>query len=157
MPKGLGGAPAKAASALAKGSGVVPGAAAKPRMPAPKAPGAEAAVCPNVVTFGPEERMDLYVLLRVAYDRSGRKSMELYSPATRPGVSDAGGVLPSGIILALPRAQEIMHLWKASDIAMAVAAPGPRFWRARYLVYSLGWRQVWCSEHAWLQDEDLMR
>ena len=146
-----GGAPPKAPGALAKGSVVVPGAAAKPRMPAPKAPGVAA------VTFAAEENMDLYVLLRVAYERSGRKSMELFIPATRPGVSDGAGVLWSGIILGLQRAQEIMYLWKASDLAQAQALPGPRYWRARYLVFSLAYRQVWCAESAWLQDEDLMR
>ena len=136
---------------MVRSSEAVSGAAAKPRMPAPKAPGVAA------VTFAAEENMDLYVLLRVAYERSGRKSLDLFSPATRPGVCDGAGVLWSGVIIGVQRAQEIMHSWKGSDLAQAQALPAPRYWRARYLVFSLAYRQVWASDSAWLQDEDLMR
>ena len=57
--------------------------------------------------FDAEERLDLYVVMRVVYARNGAKSLALFVPGMFPGVVIGSGVLPTGVAPSLALAQEV--------------------------------------------------
>ena len=82
--------------------------AAPPVAPLPAAMQLVAVPCVPDRVFGALEHLDLYVVLRVVYSRSGEKSLALFVPGMYPGVEVASGhaVSASGVVLSVKVAQE---------------------------------------------------